>query len=391
MKGAVMRHRPFLTVLATCALVAAGVLPARASVGSTVTTPCAQPNGRVAAMVASGRTLYLGGSFTSVRNRAGVLQPRAHLAAVDADTCELLPWRADTDADVYALEASGGVVYAGGAFTHVGGAARARLAALDATATVLPFDGALDKPVRALDALDGSLYAGGDFLKAQGAARSRLAAYDLGSGALRGDWKPAANGSVLTIERRPDGAAVYVGGNFTTVSGSSQPYLSLLGAVDGSVDPGFAPWAQYAQPPFPMIDLVADSRGLYGGGGGSGGHLVVWNLDGTLQRPVYQTDGGVQAVAVDGDSLYVGGHFTNYCVGNTGSGSPYICTTPLSRRKAFEVRLSTGELTGWAPRFNSPHGVLSTVVDPVTHGLWTGGDFTKVGAKAVDHLAYFKP
>lgn len=386
-----MRHRPLLTVLATCALVAAGVLPARASVGTTVASPCAQPDGRVAAMAVSGRTLYVGGSFTSVRDRAGVLQPRAHLAAVDADTCDLLPWRADTDADVYALEASAGVVYAGGAFTHVGGAARARLAALDGTAKVLSFDGALDKPVRALDAVDGSLYAGGDFLKAQGATRTRLAAYDLATGAVRGSWTPAANGAVTSVEGRPGAAQVYVGGNFTAVSGSSQPYLALLATADGAVDEGFSPWAGYDQAPFPLIDLAADSRGLYAGGGGSGGHLVIWNLDGTLQRPVYQTDGGVQTVAVDGDSLYVGGHFTNYCVGNTGAGHPYICTTPLSRRKAFEVRLSTGELTSWAPRFNSPHGVLTEAVDPVTHGLWTGGDFTKIGTKAVNHLADFRP
>lgn len=386
-----MRHRPILTILTTGVLVVAGVLPAQASVGSAVAGPCAQPDGRVAAMVISGRTLYLGGSFARVRDRAGVLQPRAHLAAVDADTCDLLPWRADTDADVYALEASGGVVYAAGAFVQVGGVARARLAALDDSARVLPFDGALDKPVRTLKAVGGSLYAGGDFLKAQGSARSKLAAYDLGSGLVRGDWKPSASGAVTTIEARPNAAQLYVGGSFSTVNGASRPYLALLDATNGAVVQGFSPWAGYDQPAFPMIDLVADGNGLYGGGGGSGGHLVVWNLDGTLQRPVYQTDGGVQAVAVDGDSLYVGGHFTNYCLGNTGTGHPFVCTNPLSRRKAFEVRLSTGELTSWAPKFNSPHGVLCAVVDPVTHGLWTGGDFTKIGSKAVNHLADFRP
>ena len=76
---------------------------------------------------------------------------------------------------------------------------------------------------------------------------------------------------------------------------------------------------------------------------------MVWNPDGSLQRPVYQTDGGVQAVAVDGDSLYAGGHFTNYCLGNTGAGHPFLCSDPLRRRKAFEVSLSTGDLTPWAP------------------------------------------
>ncbi len=384
-----MRHRPLLTLLTTCALVAAGVLPAHASVVSAPTTPCAQPDGRVAATVVSGRTIYLGGKFSRVRDRAGVLQPRAHLAAVDADTCDLLPWRADTDGDVYALDVSDGVIYAGGAFTHVGGLARAKLAALDDTAQVLPLEGALDKPVRSLSAVGGTLYAGGDFTRAQGVPRSKLAAFDIASGVVRGDWTPTANSAVVTLEESPGGGGLYVGGNFTSLNGSPHPYVALLSLGDGSVDEGFRPWADYAQDPFPMIDLAADSRGLYAGGGGSGGHLVVWNLDGSLQRPVYQTDGGVQAVAVDGDSLYVGGHFTHYCIGNTGAGRPFVCSDPLLRRKAFEVSLSTGELTPWAPSFNSPHGVLASVVDPVTHALWMAGDFTKIGTKPVDHLADF--
>lgn len=384
-----MHHRPLFTLFATCALVAVGVLPAQASVGSVPTTPCAQPDGRVTTMTLSDRTIYLGGGFTQVRNRAGALQPRAHLAAVDADTCELLPWRADTDGDVYALEAADGVVYAGGAFTHIGGVARARLAALDGRAQVLSLNPGLDKPVRALAEVDGTLYAGGDFTRAQGFTRSRLAAFDTGAGVVVGGWKPAANSAVLSMAPSANGAGLYVGGNFTTLNGSRQPYVALLRLADGSVDGGFTPWADYAQQPFPIIDLAADGRGLYAGGGGSGGHLVIWNLDGTLQRPVYQTDGGVQAVAVDGDSVYVGGHFTNYCLGNTGSGRPFICTDPVQRRKAFEVSLSTGQLTRWAPSFNSPHGVVASLVDPETHGIWMGGDFTKVGTKRVEHLARF--
>jgi hypothetical protein len=97
----------------------------------------------------------------------------------------------------------------------------------------------------------------------------------------------------------------------------------------------------------------------------------------------------VQSVTVDGDSLYAGGHFTNYCVGNTGAGSPFVCSNPLLRRKAFEVSLSSGKLTSWAPRFNSPRGVFAAAVDPATHALWMGGDFTKVGAKPINHLVRF--
>jgi hypothetical protein len=383
-----MRTRPLLTTLATMVLVGV-VTPAQASVVSTPVLPCAQPDGRVTTMVIEGRTVYLGGSFTHVKNRAGSLQPRAHLAAVNADTCDLLPWRADTDADVYAVEAAQGVVYVGGAFLHVNGQARSRMAAIDAdTAGVLAFDGNADKPVRALEGVGDTLFAGGDFTRVQGATRSRLAAFDTSTGVVRTDWKPAANSAVLTLAVGPTGQ-LYAGGNFTTIAGSAMPYVASLRLAGGTVDSSFRPWSTYSGDPFPMIDVVADSRGVYAGGGGSGGHLVVWNLDGSLQRPVYQTDGGVQSVAVDGNSLYAGGHFTNYCLGNVGAGRPYVCTDPLSRRKAFEVSLSTGNLTSWAPRFNSPHGVFVSAVDPVTKALWMGGDFTKIGTKAVDHLAKF--
>jgi hypothetical protein len=385
-----MHTRPLLTGIATTALVVGVVMPAQASVAIDATLPCAQPDGRVSAMVISGRTVYLGGTFTHVKNLRGDPQPRAHLAAVNADTCELLSWRADTDGDVYALEAANGVVYAGGDFLRVGGLVRSRLAALDATsAGVRAFDGGADKPVRALETVAGTLFAGGDFTRAQGATRSRLAAFDTASGVVRGDWKPSASSGVLTMARSSDGQELYVGGNFTTIGGAAKPYMASLGVADGSVDAAFKPWSQYNQAPFPILNVTADSRGLYAGGGGSGGHLVLWNLDGSLQQPVYQTDGGVQSVSVAGATLYVGGHFTNYCVGNTGAGRPFLCTNPLSRRKAFEVSLSTGNLTSWAPRFNSPHGVIASAVDPATGSLWMAGDFTKVGTKAVDHLAHF--
>jgi hypothetical protein len=53
----------------------------------------------------------------------------------------------------------------------------------------------------------------------------------------------------------------------------------------------------------------------------------------------------------------------------------------------FEVSLSSGQLTSWAPTLDSPFGVLAAVVDPSTHDLWLGGDFTRVAGQPVAHLA----
>lgn len=385
-----MRARTLSAVMASSVLLIGTATMAGASVVTVPTTPCAQPDGRVSAMSISAGTVYIGGSFTHVKNRAGVSQTRTRLAAISAATCDLLPWTANADNSVTAMAVAGGTVYIGGSFLTINGLARTRIAALDgADATVLPFSPSVNNPVNALLASGSSLYMGGAFTAVEGQPRPRLAAFALSTGSLDPTWKPTANAAVYTLALGSDGQDVFVGGNFTTLNGRSQfafvgAVTSDTGASDLAFQPSFGSGAS-----FPILNLSADSRGLYAGGGGSGGHLVIWNLDGTLQRPVYQTDGGVQTVAVDGNSLYAGGHFGNYCSGNTGSGHPFLCTTNVPRSKLFEVSLSTGDLTSWAPKLNSPRGVFTSAVDPVTHALWVGGDFTKVGSLSLAHVARF--
>jgi hypothetical protein len=360
---------------------------AQASVGTTPTLPCAQPDGRVTALALSAGTLFVGGSFTHVKDASGASQPRSMLAAIDTATCDLLPWRADADAAVYALTVANGALYAGGAFRHVGGLSRSRIAAVDtASGAVLPFNPVADKPVLSLTASETTLYAGGKFAHMGGRARLKLAGFELDTGALDPTWTPKTKGSVDALAVGADGRDVYVGGGFTELNGDhSLPYLGAVDAVSGATDPAFVPNAI-----FPILALAADSRGLYAGGGGSGGHLVIWTLDGSLQQPIYQTDGGVQNVSVDGDSLYAGGHFVNYCEGNTGAGHPFACDVNVHQPKLFEVSLSTGQLTAWTPAPNSARGVFASVVDPATHALWVGGDFTRIGTQPVAHLAQLR-
>jgi hypothetical protein len=371
--------------VAATAIVGLGAMSAQASVGESPRA-CAQTDGRVNAVVVDGGTTYLGGQFTHVTDRYGRQLARTRLAAVDTATCAVLPWAPAANAEVLALAVSASNVYAGGRFTTVNGASRPYLAALDrGTGAPQALSGAPNNTVRAL-ALSGTrLYVGGEFTRVGVAVRNRLASFSAGTGAVDTGWKPSANGKVYALASSSGGDRVYVGGTFTALNGmSSTSYLGAVNATSGAVDSSFLPRAG-----FPVATVAADSRGVYVGGGGSGGHLGIWNLNGSLQRPIYQTDGGVQSITVDGDSLYAGGHFTNYCVGNTGSGSPYVCDKPLSRRKAFEISLSTGSLTSWSPTLNSAHGVFGSDVDPATHDLWAGGDFTKVNGTSVARLAVF--
>jgi len=380
-----MRSRTgFIVVGATISMLAVTTV-AQASVQAS-SRACAQPDGRVSASAIDAGVLYIGGRFTHVTDLQGGSQPRAGLAAINIASCDLLPWSANTNGYVNALDVVGSTVYAGGDFTTVGTETRIRTAALDAaTGAVLPFQHSMNKSVRALTSSGLMLYAGGDFSKVDGVSRSRLAAFDLTSGALSDTWRPTASGSVRTLIPSADGGRIYVGGTFSYLDGSnSYPYLGAVNPADGTVDASFNPGAT-----FPILDLAADARGVYAGGGGHGGHLVIWNVDGSLQRPIYQTDGDVQAVAVYGDSVYAGGHFDNYCVGNTGSGAPFICDTALTRRKLFEVSLTTGDLTSWAPKLNSPLGVFTESTDPVSGDLYVGGDFTTINSQRQAHLGAF--
>jgi len=369
--------------LAAGGLLLAGSLPAAASVG-TAPRQCPTADGRVDSVAIRDQTAYVGGSFTHVTDGHGEVFARARLAAVDTVSCEVLPWSPDVSGEVLAIAPTDTTVFIGGSFSSVDDTPRPKLAALDrATGRLVAFGATPNRTVRALALSADRLYVGGDFTKVGSVARGSLAAFMLDSGALDGAWKPTASGRVTTLANSPEAGRVYVGGTFQALNGEAD--VAKLAAVDndtGTLDRSFVP-----SPGWDVLDVVADTRGVYVGGGGAGGHVVIWNLDGTLQRPVYQTDGGVQSVSVDGDSLYAGGHFTNYCIGNTGTGSPFVCDKPLNRRKAFEISLSTGELTGWAPVFNSPRGIFASDVEPVSHDLWVGGDFTTVNAKTLPHLA----
>ncbi|HEX9342371.1 MAG TPA: hypothetical protein VF995_01985, partial [Actinomycetota bacterium] len=299
------RRGPLFAVVTVVVILAALGVPlvAKALVGATAQT-AAQPDGRVSAIAVSGSTIYLGGQFTHVKDLGGTSQARAHLAAVDASTGELLPWAPSTNLPVDALAVSAaGTVFAGGEFTTVNGSARARLAALDGASGALgTWNPGADNTVRALavSAVNDRLYAGGDFKTIAGTARVRLTAFSLGTGALDATWKPKATGTVNSLALAPGEGRVYAGGAFKSVnSNTAAAFAAAINPTSGALDTTFT--ASFGgQAGFKLYSLAADADGLYAAGGGVGGHLVWWNADGSLHQPIYLTDGGVQAVTALG-------------------------------------------------------------------------------------------
>ena len=68
----------------------------------------------------------------------------------------------------------------------------------------------------------------------RGRRASNLLAYDIRTGELIDSWAPSTNGEVDAHRASPDGSRIYVGGNFTTVNGQTQPRIVALNPTTGS-------------------------------------------------------------------------------------------------------------------------------------------------------------
>jgi outer membrane protein assembly factor BamB len=158
------------------------------------------------------------------------------------------------------------------------------------------------QPVLALAVAGGRVFLGGEFTAmvppgagatATGAvARSHLAALDVDTRRLL-PWNPHADGPVRAMALSSDRTKLYVGGDFRHVGGRPAAFLALVDLKTGNVDPAFRP----------------------------------------------QVLGRVRAIALAGERLYVGGHFTSMA-GPHGA-------EPRSKLAALDAR--TGALLPWVP------------------------------------------
>jgi len=94
-----------------------------------------------------------------------------------------------------------------------------------------------------------TVYATGSFTSARGPGkaagtdehpRKYAMAYDINSGQLLESWKPSLNAQGLTIAASSDGSTIYLGGDFTSVSGVSKSRVVAVDASTGAVRTGFS-------------------------------------------------------------------------------------------------------------------------------------------------------
>ena len=174
-----------------------------------------------------------------------------------------------------------------------------------------------------------TVYVTGEFTSARPAGaptgtnespRSHALAYDVVTGALL-PWAPALNAQGLALVASADGSTIYLGGDFTSVSGVNRFRLVGVDAVSGAVVPRFTP--------------------------------------GMNAR--------VRSLAISGGTLYAGGIFT------TAAG--------LARTRLAAFSTADGAVLPWAPSADAE--VMALVAPPTGGKVVVGGRFTTLNGEPV--------
>ena len=215
---------------------------------------------------------------------------------------------------VWSLASSGGSLYAGGPFTGIGGTPANNIARWNGT-TWSTLGSGMDGNVAGVAVLNGEVYAAGTFAVAGGVPAARIARWN---GAA---WFPLGVGMNDAVQvLKVGGTNLYAGGFFTTADGV---VVNHIACWNGTAWRQLGPPGKIDGVSFPIRSVAAGSNGVYVGGtftgAGASGAKRIARWDGTrwwaLGSGITGTNEGsgttVDAIAVSGSNVYVGGLFTN--------------------------------------------------------------------------------
>ena len=160
-----------------------------------------------------------------------------------------------------------------------------------------------------------NVYVGGDFTSAEGVGRQHLAAFNAVSGALATAFRPnvsngAGNfGTVLSMDLSPDGRTLYFCGDFSHVNGSSRRNAAAVSSGVATLR-AWSPSSTASSAG--ELTLSASGNTVFVAGRSTGGYVQAYGpINGGTPGWNVNTNGDVEALAVAGTTLYVGGHYTS--------------------------------------------------------------------------------
>jgi hypothetical protein len=381
-------------------------------------------DGDVKASLIRDGVLYIAGSFTHLVPPTGSSSsPVAvqHVAALSAITGQPIPGFSPTiddgGVDAMTLSADRSRLYIGGDFTHSGGAFAGHVMALDLTtgARDTSWHASTTWPVYSLAVSGSRVYVGGGPNHVvTGPTSTYLAAFDAATGNASAGFTPplidnepyhtqsaaTSDGWITALAVSSDGSQLYVGGYFNRVAGTVRPSLAALSTSTGAWITKFAPHSMKggtAHSGNDVLDIIATPQQLYVGVGGTAN--LVFDFDpwvGGNTHFLTRTDGDVQALALIGRTLYLGGHFHNFVSDSTGYHYNGMTVRGYVVDITFAARVDalSGLLdTSWQPNVGNWQdpaayfGVYTMATNG--HNLYAGGAFDKLKGIAHPHVAFF--
>ncbi|WP_454699186.1 PKD domain-containing protein [Arthrobacter humicola] len=375
----------------------APVDPANPATPPTVTAdglPTVQVDGVVWSQVVVGDFVYVAGNFRTARPAGAApgtnTVPRNYVLAFRLSTGVLVTdWAPSLNAQAVSITASpdGSRIYVGGAFTTVNGATAYRVAAINAIGQpnqgqmIQSFRPYVNSRVNAIVATANVVYLGGWFNALNSSTRSKAGAVSAADGTTTG-WNPlTAGGDVIAMVLSPDASRIVLGGNFSSMNGSSSPGYGLA-SVDTLAGRTNFPFAvnsvvRDAGTNGAILSLAGDGNYVYGTGYdfGSGANFegtfsAAWD-DGRINW-IEDCHGDTYGVAPIGNAVYVVGH-PHYC-GNIG-GFPETNPRSFHHSIAFS-RQATGTITrdplGYPNFEGNPSPTLQNWFPALDVGSFTG-------------------
>lgn len=363
-----------------------------------VWNPILTTNSSINSLVIDGNTLYAAGNFTTVNGNT-----RDKIAQWNISTPSnpmLTSWTPPlSNNDIKTLAINGDTLYVGGSFTSIGGEARNRVVAFEASSGKLisnwnaSVGNSEGDRVTSLALKDNQLFVGGTFTEVlynstYDTNYKYLVALDASTGELAPNWTPNVNNSVKALAVQDK--ILYIGGDFTTIKGQNKSYLCAFDLSQNTIVPS---WNDKINTSVNSISIIDDQ--VYVGAASQAATLGTVNSSNTSTWLI-DTDKPVLALTAQDNYVYLGGEFSqlantnhsylgalyakdgvNYTEWNPNTPYDQVNTLALSDEtlyiggagtiEAGELSLlaaldaSTGALKDWAPKLDNTVYVIKIV------------------------------